>query len=56
MIRRICAVRVLLTHSLLQTPIPAYTIENRPLKDISELKRVKFVMKGGDVVKNELPK
>jgi len=27
-----------------------------PLKDISELKRVKFVMKGGEVVKNELPK
>jgi imidazolonepropionase-like amidohydrolase len=27
-----------------------------PLKDIGELKRVKFVMKGGEVVKNELPK
>jgi len=27
-----------------------------PLKDISELKRVKFVMKGGEVVKSELPK
>jgi imidazolonepropionase-like amidohydrolase len=27
-----------------------------PLKDINELKRVKFVMKGGEVVKNELPK
>jgi imidazolonepropionase-like amidohydrolase len=27
-----------------------------PLKDITELKRVKFVMKGGEVVKNELPK
>jgi imidazolonepropionase-like amidohydrolase len=27
-----------------------------PLKDIGELKRVRFVMKGGEVVKNELPK
>jgi imidazolonepropionase-like amidohydrolase len=27
-----------------------------PLKNIDELKRVKFVMKGGAVVKNELPK
>jgi imidazolonepropionase-like amidohydrolase len=27
-----------------------------PLKDINELKQVKFVMKGGEVVKNELPK
>jgi imidazolonepropionase-like amidohydrolase len=27
-----------------------------PLKDINELKRVKFVMKGGEVVKNELTK
>jgi imidazolonepropionase-like amidohydrolase len=27
-----------------------------PLKDINELKRVKFVMKAGEVVKNELPK
>lgn len=27
-----------------------------PLKEITELKRVKFVMKGGEVVKNELPK
>ncbi|HKC87188.1 MAG TPA: amidohydrolase family protein [Blastocatellia bacterium] len=27
-----------------------------PLKDITELKRVKFVMKGGEVVKNELPR
>jgi imidazolonepropionase-like amidohydrolase len=27
-----------------------------PLKDVGELKRVKFVMKGGEVVKNELPK
>lgn len=27
-----------------------------PLKDINELKRVKFVMKGGEVVKNELAK
>jgi imidazolonepropionase-like amidohydrolase len=27
-----------------------------PLKDITELKRVRFVMKGGEVVKNELPK
>ncbi|MBO0724899.1 MAG: hypothetical protein J2P52_04820 [Blastocatellia bacterium] len=27
-----------------------------PLKDINELKRVKFVMRGGEVAKNELPK
>jgi imidazolonepropionase-like amidohydrolase len=27
-----------------------------PLKDVGELKRVRFVMKGGEVVKNELPK
>ena len=27
-----------------------------PLKDISEMQRVKFVMKGGGVVKNELPR
>src|SRR5499426_2052157 len=27
-----------------------------PLKDVTELKRVKFVMKGGEVVKSELPK
>jgi imidazolonepropionase-like amidohydrolase len=27
-----------------------------PLKDITELKRVRFVMKGGEVVKNEFPK
>ena len=27
-----------------------------PLKDINELKRVKFVMKGGEVVKHELAK
>jgi len=26
-----------------------------PLKDISEMQRVKFVMKGGAIVKNELP-
>jgi len=25
-----------------------------PLKDISEMQRVKFVMKGGEIVKNEL--
>ena len=25
-----------------------------PLKDITELQRVKFVMKGGEIVKNEL--
>src|SRR5215475_12291458 len=27
-----------------------------PLKDVTELKRVRFVMKGGQVVKNEIPK
>src|SRR5262245_13388784 len=27
-----------------------------PLKDIGEIKRVRFVMKGGEVVKNDLPK
>ncbi|HEX5085064.1 MAG TPA: amidohydrolase family protein [Blastocatellia bacterium] len=27
-----------------------------PLKDINKLKQVKFVMKGGEVVKNEFPK
>jgi hypothetical protein len=27
-----------------------------PLKDITELKRVGFVMKGGEVVKKEFPK
>ncbi len=31
-------------------------VSGDPLKDISELKRVKFVMKGGEVVKNELAK
>ncbi len=25
-----------------------------PLKDISEMQRVKFVMKGGEIIKNEL--
>ena len=25
-----------------------------PLKDITEMQRVKFVMKGGEIVKNEL--
>jgi imidazolonepropionase-like amidohydrolase len=29
-------------------------VSGDPLKDISELERVKFVMKGGHVVKNEL--
>ena len=29
-------------------------VENDPLKDVSELEHVKFVMKGGVVVKNEL--
>ncbi len=29
-------------------------VSGDPLKDISELQRVKFVMKGGQVVKNEL--
>ncbi len=29
-------------------------VSGDPLKDISEMKRVKFVMKGGKVVKNEL--
>jgi imidazolonepropionase-like amidohydrolase len=27
-----------------------------PLKDVTELKRVRFVMKGGEVFKNEIPK
>ena len=27
-----------------------------PLKDVTELKRVRFVMKGGEVVKIEFPK
>jgi hypothetical protein len=31
-------------------------IAGNPLKDIDELKWVKFVMNGGEVVKNELPK
>jgi len=31
-------------------------VSGDPLKDISELKRVKFVMKGGIVYKNEVPK
>jgi imidazolonepropionase-like amidohydrolase len=31
-------------------------VSGDPLKDIGELKRVKFVMKGGEVVKNELAK
>ena len=31
-------------------------VADDPLKDISELKRVKFVMKGGEVVKHELAK
>ena len=29
-------------------------VANDPLKDISELERVRFVMKGGSVVKNEM--
>jgi imidazolonepropionase-like amidohydrolase len=29
-------------------------VSGDPLKDISELQRVKFVMKGGQVVKNDL--
>jgi imidazolonepropionase-like amidohydrolase len=29
-------------------------VSGDPLKDISELQRVKFVMKGGQVIKNEL--
>jgi len=29
-------------------------VSGDPLKDISELERVKFVMKGGSVFKNEL--
>ncbi len=30
-------------------------VSGDPLKDITEIERVKFVMKGGVVVKNELP-
>jgi imidazolonepropionase-like amidohydrolase len=30
-------------------------VSGDPLDDISELERVKFVMKGGQVVKNSLP-
>jgi imidazolonepropionase-like amidohydrolase len=29
-------------------------VEGDPLKDITELERVRFVMKGGGVVKNEI--
>jgi imidazolonepropionase-like amidohydrolase len=29
-------------------------VSGDPLKDISELQRVKFVMKGGQVIKNDL--
>jgi imidazolonepropionase-like amidohydrolase len=29
-------------------------VSGDPLKDISELQRVKFVMKGGQVVRNDL--
>jgi imidazolonepropionase-like amidohydrolase len=31
-------------------------VEGDPLKDITELERVRFVMKGGRVVKNEMGK
>jgi imidazolonepropionase-like amidohydrolase len=31
-------------------------VSGNPLKDITEMQRVKFVMKGGQVVKNELRK
>ena len=32
----------------------AIAVAGDPLKDISEMQRVKFVMKGGEIVKNEL--
>jgi imidazolonepropionase-like amidohydrolase len=31
-------------------------VENDPLKDVTELERVRFVMKGGKVIKNEISK
>jgi len=31
-------------------------VAGNPLKDISELKQVKFVIKGGEVVKDEITK
>ncbi|HYL98086.1 MAG TPA: amidohydrolase family protein, partial [Blastocatellia bacterium] len=30
-------------------------VSGDPLQDITELSRVKFVMKGGEVIKNEMP-
>jgi len=48
--------RVLDVKAGVYLPNQGVLVAGDPLKDISELKRVKFVMKGDDVVKNELPK
>ena len=30
-------------------------VSGDPLQDISEMQRVRFVMKGGDIIRNDLP-